>query len=183
MKGVSWPKWLAFPLVKSVPGTCLRALRYVSSTGLSSKAFWLYFVLRQDLLYPGWPQTRYVAKEDLVLLTLWPPPLECWEHTCASSHLDYVVANIKPGFLQARQVSVPQLGYHQSLWLLFPIQSFALLWGHMATFRNYCRHFRIFSSPSVVSAPSYHYHVSILSFLKCIASGPCWKYSHCHLFC
>lgn len=48
------------------------------------RAFLQGFVLRQGLLYPGWPQTHYVANEDLELLILWPPPPECWDDRCAS---------------------------------------------------------------------------------------------------
>lgn len=55
--------------------------------------------LRRALIYPKLDltfETCYVAENDLELLACLPPPLECWDYSCASPHLLSVVLGSKP---------------------------------------------------------------------------------------
>lgn len=45
----------------------------------------------QGSCVPGWLQTQIVAKDDFELLTLVPPPPECWDYGHVPPWLVYVM--------------------------------------------------------------------------------------------
>lgn len=46
---------------------------------------------------PGWPQSLYVAKDDLEFLNFLPLPPECWDYRCAP--LQLTALSPQPAFI------------------------------------------------------------------------------------
>lgn len=41
---------------------------------------WVFYLFRQGLVDPSWPQTHYIAEVGLEFLTLLPLPRKCWDY-------------------------------------------------------------------------------------------------------